>query len=220
MHDLALGDIADVISGLRVRVIYDSRQALVATLFGEHPPVFKRKNYHINFIIHSEHATRKIKILAEHHEINLDDVRIFKIGIKNEVPFGRLAGFIKMENEDMFEKLVEIFGGFDRQDVVFLLGFYTIPFFHDDSIRKILNLFERIPEDITVIMPQPAGGFERSIDVILGKIFDVDLVIKRSKGDYFNEAYTVQMEQSIIPELKFFARIKIYNGKLKLFRSL
>lgn len=217
-----LEDVVDALEGLRIRVLYDSRQALVGLLFGELLPIFYQKRMRINFIIHSEHALRKVRIISNQYDPSLfRDVRMFKVGSNNYVPFGRLTKFIEMKDEELFSKLIEIFRSFDEEkDVVFLFGFYTIPFFHNNSIQKILDLFEATPAKLTVIMPQPIGVFDRSIDIIIGKIFDVDFVIKRIEGEYFEESYTVQLEQSIVPGLRFFAKMEISDGKPKWFRSI
>jgi len=217
-----LEDLLEEIEGLRIRVIYDSRQVLVGLLFGEILPFFIEKKKRVNFVVHSEHALRKIAIISRQYDRKLfKDIRIFKIGENTNIPFGRLEEFINMKDRALFRKLIKVFRSFkEGVDIVFLFGFYTIPFFHKNSLTKILEIFEVMPSRLTVIMPQPVNIFDREMNAIIGKIFDVDFVIKRAEEEYLEEAYTVHIEQSILPKLKFFAKMKISNGKPKWFKSL
>ncbi len=216
-----LEDVIRKLEGLRIRVIYDSRQALVGLLFGEMLPIFVRMDKRINFVVHSEHALRKVEIVSRQYNREIfRDVRVFKIGNKPEVPFGRLERFIRMKDKNMFKKLNAVFKSFrEGKDVVFLFGFYTIMFFHRNSLPRFLEIFESVPSMITLIMPQPVDVFGRSVNAIVGKIFDLDFVIRRSE-EYLEESYTVHIEQSLIPGLKFFGKMEISEGKPKWFKSL
>ena len=209
------------VEGLRIRVIYDSRQALVGLLFGEILPFFVKEGRRVNFVVHSEHALRKIAIISKQYDRKLfENVRIFKIGENKRIPFGRLEKFISMNDKALFSKLIKVFRSFQEDDIVFLFGFYTIPYFHKNSLTKILKMFEVMTSELTVIMPQPVDVFNKEMNTIIGKIFDVDFVIRKAEGEYFNEAYTVHIEQTLLPKLKFFAKMEISNGKPKWFRSL
>jgi len=216
-----LEDLMKELEGMRIRVVYDSRQALVGFLFGEVLPFFIGEGKNVNFVVHSEHALRKVDIISRSYDRTLfEGVRVFKIGETKDVPFGKLERFISMRDRSIFKKLIRVFKSFDEEkDVVFLFGFYTIPFFHRKPLRKILELFEAMPSKLTVIMPQPADIFNGRINAIIGKIFDVDFVIRRSE-EFLKEYYVVQLEQSIIPGLRFFAKMEISNGRPKWFKSL
>ncbi|GEM_PF-1267625 len=211
-----LNTLFEGLEGLRTRIIYDSRQALISFLFNHIIPFYYSKGKRINFIVHSELALRKLgivtrQILAEDNPILTEAInksRIFKVGSVKEIPFGTLGGFIRLRDSNLFEWLMEIFKQFNKDDVVFLLGFYTMHFFHGNILPSFLDLFEVMPSDLTLFMPQPMGVLDAHTDRILGKLFDMDIVIKRIE-DYFEEAYVIQLDQSIITGLNFYGRVKL-----------
>jgi len=218
---MVLEDLFDQLEGMRIRVLYDSRRALVELLFGELLPILHRKKKRVNMVIHSEHALRKIEIASRHYEPSLfRDMGIIKIGLNTNIPFGKLKNFISIKDRNLFKKLTTVLNSLDaKRTVVYLVGLYTVFYFHRNPIRKILDLFENLSPNLTVIMPQPIGVLERCFDVLLSRLFDVDLTIRKSNEDYFNERYTVQIEQSILPSLNFFADMQILpDGRVEWFK--
>lgn len=206
------------LEGLRTRIIYDSRQAVISFIFHHVVPFYHSKGKRVNFVVHSELATRKLGIvtremITEDGNNNsslveaINNLRIFKIGSRKEIPSGTLGGFIKLRDNRLFEWLSETLNEFDKNDVVFLLGFYTMHIFHRDILPSFLDLFEDISSDLTLIMPQPVGVLDTHSDRIMGKLFDIDIIIKRIE-DYFEEAYLIQPDQTIITGLNFYGKAK------------
>ncbi len=216
-----LEDLISRLDGLRTLLVYDSPVTVWSLLFHHILSHFESKNVYL--AIYSESMNRRASKSYEsllrtspEKARNLDKVNIIKIGTNEEIPFGKLYEFIKLD-ESWCDKLENIIKNFDNSDVVIFHGFSLVQILYDKKwlIQK-LRFFDHIPPDVTIINKVSKEFYSGWEEGVLKKLHDVVIKIEKSERglvDYDN-SYLIGVEQSIIVDVPInrFARFRLNDA--------
>jgi hypothetical protein len=218
-------DIIPKLDGRRVRIVYDQTYPAISLVFCHILSEFKSKRLVI--AVYTDTSCRKLReqynFMVRHNpevaEI-LDKANIFKIGKRENIPFGKLCEFIPeddlINNPNRFEDLIE---QLRDDDLVLLLGFYLFPaIYGKDFIGKFLRLIDLLPENLTLISLTPHGLYDNTTAKLVDRFFDVVLRIAREEEPlvFEEEVYVISVEHSITREIEpKFGRFRILpDGRL------
>ncbi len=221
--DLELGEIIPKFEHRRIRIIYDSSYAALCLFLYHILPYFSSKRVFI--AAYSDVLCRRLEeiynsLVQDSHEVRkiLESAYIIKVGANEEAPFGKLYSFIPQGNAyEEFDGLEGIFGKLNDDDLLILYGLYLFPaIYGKETLKRMVWLFNAIPKKVTVFGLCSEGLYERRVDKVVEKMYDVILRVRKEKEEFFSEGiYTIGVEQSIVRDIQpGFMRFKILdNGK-------
>ncbi len=211
--------------GRRVRIVYDQTHPAISLAFHHILPEFKNKRLII--AVYSDSMCRKLR---EHYDFIskhspniakiLDKAYFVKVGRKDSVPFGRIYEFIPEDTiSKEFERLEISACKLREEDIVFVFGFHLMFAIYGRWIfRKIIRIFDLLPERITLISISPYGLHDYSTSRTIDKFFDVVIRIVKEEEplDFGQDIYIIGVEESVTREIKpGFERFKILpDGRL------
>ncbi|AEA47196.1 hypothetical protein Arcve_1189 [Archaeoglobus veneficus SNP6] len=201
-------ELLELLEHKRTAIVTDDDYSATTLLYYTIAPLVKEK---LHLVVYSEIMCRKLGIVFDsivRDEPRLKDVidnlRVIKIGKKEEVAYGKLVAFVD-ESKDIHETVRELQRIMNRLEdnsiVVFLGSGLAIHKYGISTVVKATEeLFSGIKSSLTELyfIPSPV-----SMNVI-AKLFDVVIRVKRSEDfDIMASArvYDVYVEHSILREL-------------------
>ena len=197
------------LENLRTRIIYDSPYPTISFIFFHYIPKFHFKEKYM--LIFSETVCRNLeKVYRSLSKSDvgeyLKDVKIVKIGKNYDVPFGELYEFIPYDDiEDGFVRIEHTFKKLKGDDLLIFFGMYLIPIiFGKEILRGMMELYDAIPRDITLLSTCPENIYDRNLETIIRMFYDIVLRIKKEDEvfRFGRDTYLVGVEHSTIPEIK------------------
>ncbi len=213
-NTINLDELVSSMVGLRTLIVYDSLYAVRSLLFRHIIPNLAKK-WKVRTVVYSDTIYRRLKKtrdsllkLSSSSVDILKDVEIVKIGFKENSDSCR---FIDI-NSNWSKKIVN---GVDQSSVLILYGFSLYYLKHGRrAMISLLKMFDRLPEDLTVIGTWPKSHYDNISGMFLEKMYDI--ILNLEKVDMgFDETYSIRVDQSIVLDVKpSYGRFKIgENGR-------
>ncbi|ADC65536.1 hypothetical protein Ferp_1385 [Ferroglobus placidus DSM 10642] len=181
--------------------------------------MLKEVKSRVNLIVFGESLQRKLKksyenyVKAHPEDRKLfDDVKIFKVGKNNEIPFGELYSSVIMTSpSEIGVSLLNFLEGMDNEHV-FVFGATTLmELFEDDGYDMIVQMFDYVRNSsFHVFVPVEIENYDKS--VFLKKYFDHIIKLRNSGGKVLLEVKNNVF--STFPDYVSF-ELSLIDGKFK-----
>jgi hypothetical protein len=204
-----MADISSIIKKLehlKTRIVFNSRYPMLSLLFHYIVPCFSSKRQ--IFVVFSDTMCRRLetaylsfKEVSPIKEV-LKNAHIIKVGLSEDVPFGVLYAQITYEEpKEVLSEIEDVLSKMKNEDLVVFYGVHFIPALYGaDVLGNILRIFDVLPKRITLFAPEPNNVYERHVDNLIQRFYDVVLRIKRSEDfvGFGEETYFIGVEQSYV----------------------
>ncbi|AGK61455.1 hypothetical protein Asulf_01472 [Archaeoglobus sulfaticallidus PM70-1] len=210
---------------LKTRIVFDSRYPMLKLLFHYVIPCFSSKRQ--IFVVFSDTMCRWLEnaylsFKEESPKIVeiLRNASIIKIGFSEDVPFGRLYEQVPYGNpKETLSELEDLLSKLKNDDLLVCYGTHLIPALYGaNTLSSILRIFDILPKWITLFAPEPDNVYERHVDNLIQRFYDVILRIKKEEEyvSFGEETYLIGVDQSYIRDIQpGFAKFCIEkDGKL------
>ncbi len=216
---LEFGSLLSKLENRRVRIIYDSLYAVRSLLFYHILPYFSSEK-RLFMVVYTDSMYRRLENTyysiseLEVKEI-LNKVNIIKIGQKENTSLGELYRFIPRSTprEDL-DELKTTLEKLSDNDLVVFFGLFLVYAFDRSVICDLFNLFDALPEKITLFDLHLDGVYDDMANNIVTKLYDVILRIKKETEFFGEDAYLVGVEESILMDIPpSYERFKIVDSR-------
>jgi len=201
LHELDL--LLQQLEGTRTLIVYDNLYAL-GSLLSHHIAYYyssKKTTYVVMFFETTHMRAKKLYEQIRNSKIReiLNDVKVVKIGIRSDIPFGKLYAFIHKEG-NWLKELTNTLRNINGRDVICFLGITPcIWIFGDNMKRNLLEMYEAIPEGVTTFCEIYKKTYDRNLSDFMDILHDVVLYLKRCEGFVESrDVYAIEIIQSII----------------------
>jgi len=213
----------------RTRLVYDIYTPALALLFRHFIPCAAIRNKDLYFIVYSETMMRRLADAYKtvFYKVNdeeklkvknaLDRAKIVKIGLEDNVPFGKLMRFIKAGDLNrVIDELALAVSDIVEDAVVFCYGLHLISEVHDvDGIENAVRILDSLGENATLINIVP-GEIHRSraFMILFDDLYDVTLklMIETKQEEFDSNVFVLSVVRSYSPEIRGYMRIKLKPG--------
>ncbi len=218
-HEFDLDDVVSRLEGLRTLIVYDSKYVVRTLIFGKIIPQHADKRLFI--AVYSDSMMRRLgktyeSIPDERIKRILDDAAIIKVGLNENVPFGKLHAYVNIHSEwwdDLIDELYKLGDSF-----LLFHGFSLLPIVYGNEAWKyLMDIFDALPDEITFVNKISSSLYDENVKRFMERFHDVILAVKREE-DFFpvGRTYWIGVEQSIIFDIKpGYARYKLVGENLQ-----
>jgi len=217
-----LEDIIPELEGHRTRVIYDSAIVKDLIVLQYVIPYFS-KTKDVYIILYSEAFYYKFKkyvcsLIEKLPELkkSFERLKIIKIGLKEECPFGELVGFVKQGNsDDEFNGLIKNLENVNDGDVLILYGSvaYYLTSIGRKAFKRLIDMFSMLPEGLTLF------GFRSSIlnspeISLIGDLYDVVIYVRKDEQSFDDTTFYFKIECPL-KNCNKYGKLKVRDGLLE-----
>ena len=218
-HEFDLDDVVSKLEGLRTLIVYDSKYVVRTLIFGKIIPQYADKRLFI--AVYSDSMMRRLgktyeSIPDERIKRILDEAAIIKIGLNENVPFGKLHAYVNIHSEwwdDLIDELYKLGDSF-----LLFHGFSLLPIVYGNEAWKyLMDIFDALPDEITFVNKISSSLYDENVKRFMERFHDVILAVRREE-DFFpvGRTYWIGVEQSIIFDIKpGYARYKLVGENLQ-----
>ncbi len=218
-HEFDLDDVVSRLEGLRTLIVYDSKYVVRTLIFGKIIPQYADKRLFI--AVYSDSMMRRLgktyeSIPDERIKRILDEAAIIKVGLNENVPFGKLHAYVNIHSEwwdDLIDELYKLGDSF-----LLFHGFSLLPIVYGNEAWKyLMDIFDALPDEITFVNKISSSLYDENVKRFMERFHDVILAVRREE-DFFpvGRTYWIGVEQSIIFDIKpGYARYKLVGENLQ-----
>ncbi len=218
-HEFDLDDVVSKLEGLRTLIVYDSKYVVRTLIFGKIIPQYADKRLFI--AVYSDSMMRRLgktyeSIPDERIKRILDEAAIIKVGLNENVPFGKLHAYVNIHSEwwdDLIDELYKLGDSF-----LLFHGFSLLPIVYGNEAWKyLMDIFDALPDEITFVNKISSSLYDENVKRFMERFHDVILAVRREE-DFFpvGRTYWIGVEQSIIFDIKpGYARYKLVGENLQ-----
>ena len=218
-HEFDLDDVVSKLEGLRTLIVYDSKYVVRTLIFGKIIPQYADKRLFI--AVYSDSMMRRLgktyeSIPDERIKRILDEAAIIKVGLNENVPFGKLHAYVNIHSEwwdDLIDELYKLGDSF-----LLFHGFSLLPIVYGNEAWKyLMDIFDALPDEITFVNKISSSLYDENVKRFMERFHDVILAVRREE-DFFpvGKTYWIGVEQSIIFDIKpGYARYKLVRENLQ-----
>ena len=218
-HEFDLDDVVSKLEGLRTLIVYDSKYVVRTLIFGKIIPQYADKRLFI--AVYSDSMMRRLgktyeSIPDERIKRILDEAAIIKVGLNENIPFGKLHAYVNIHSEwwdDLIDELYKLGDSF-----LLFHGFSLLPIIYGNEAWKyLMDIFDALPDEITFVNKISSSLYDENVKRFMERFHDVILAVRREE-DFFpvGKTYWIGVEQSIIFDIKpGYARYKLVGENLQ-----
>ena len=202
---------------LRSLIVYDSQYVMRSLLFRQILPQFSSKELYI--AVYTDSMMRRLHItyqsLPEEISALLNRANLIKVGMHEEVPFGRLYAFMDVRS-DWFGEFINVIDGLESSSMLVFHGFSLLPMVYGEKAwEQTMEIIDALPNDITFVNKVSSSLYGDEMKRFMERFHDVVIRIKREEDFLIGNTYWIGVDQSITFDITpGYARYRIENGEL------
>ena len=215
--ELEIEAVIPKLEGLRSLIVYDSQYVMRILLFRRILPQFSSKKLYI--AVYTDSMMRRLHItyqsLPEDISALLRKANVIKVGMHDEVPFGRLYAFMDVRS-DWFGEFVSVLDGLESSSMLIFHGFSLLPLVYGEKAwEHIMEIIDALPNEITFVNKVSSSLYGDEMKRFMERFHDVVIRVRREEDFLVGNTYWIGVDQSITFDVTpGYARYRIENGEL------
>jgi hypothetical protein len=215
--ELEIEAIIPKLDRLRSLIVYDSQYVMRSLLFRWILPHFSSKKLFI--AVYTDSMTRRLHItyqsLPEEISALLSRANVIKVGMHDEVPFGKLHAFIDVRS-NWFGEFISVLDELEGSSLLIFHGFSLLPMVYGEKAwEHIMEIIDALPNDITFVNKVSSSLYSDEMRRFMERFHDVVIRIRREEDFLVGNTYWIGVDQSITFDITpGYARYRIENGEL------
>ncbi len=218
-----LEDVMPELDGYRTRIIYDSAMVKDLIVLQYIIPHFSRfKDTYL--VLYSEALYYKFKkricsLIEKLPELerSFENLKVIKIGLRDECAFGELVGFVKQGNlQDEFNGLMRNLENIGSNDVLILYGSvaYYLTAIGKKAFKRLIDMFSILPEGLTLFGFRSSCCTSPEINLI-GDLYDVVVHVRKDEQSFDDSTFCFRVDCQFRGSCNRHGKLRIENGLLK-----
>ncbi len=150
-------------------------------------------------------------------ERSFENLKVIKIGLKNECAFGELVGFVRQGNlQDEFNGLIKNLENIGSNDVLILYGSvaYYLTAIGRKAFKRLIDMFSILPEGLTLFGFRPSCCTSPEINLI-GDLYDVVIHVWKDEQSFDDSTFCFSVDCQFRNSCNRHGKLKIENCLLK-----
>jgi len=213
-------DILPNFEGHRVRIVYDSTLVKDLIVLQHIVPHFSER-YPTYLVLYSEalyykFVKRVTLLLKAKPELEkaVNELRIVKIGRKEDTRYGKLAWFVEQgDMEEEFESLLMFLTKL-KEDVTLIL-YGSVEYYLTGiggGFKKVVDMFSVLPENMTLFGFRHRHNMKSPETALIGELYDITVKVWKDDQAFDNTTFCFTVECQCSGNVK--------HGKMKLIDGL